>query len=366
MPRTLVLGGGFGGITVATELRRRLGNDHEVVLVDRSEAFSMGLRKLWEMVGDGTVAEGSRSRRLLERHGIGVRLEEVQVIDPTDFDADFLVLALGAEARPDLVPGLEEHGYDVWRKEGLPALTKGLHEFDGGRLVVAITGGPFPCPPAPFECVMLLEEWLRGRGLRDVTELRVITFQPILLPNAGAQGSAWLADQLDAVGIRHATGRKVERVEAGRVVHPDGETPFDLLIGVPPHRPPAVVGQSPVAGEGGWVTVDPQTLATAYERVYAVGDLTRITLANGLPLPKAGLMAELQGEVVAAEIAGETARFDGAGYCYLEMGRARASLIDGEFFADPEPNVHVREPSADYAQSKRRFEAERLDRWFGG
>jgi sulfide:quinone oxidoreductase len=366
MPRTLVLGGGFGGITVATELRRRLGNEHEVVLVDRSEAFSMGLRKLWEIVGEGTVAEGSRSRRLLKRHGIDVRLEEVRAIDPTNFDADFLVLALGAEARPDLVRGLEEHGHNVWRKEGLSALTTALSEFEGGRLVVAITGGPYPCPPSPFECVMLLGEWLRERDLRDATELAVITFQPILLPNAGARGSAWLADRLDAAGIRRGTGRKVERVEAGRVVHPDGETPFDLLIGVPPHRPPAVVAQSPLGGEDGWVTVNPETLATVYDRVYAVGDLTKVTLANGLPLPKAGLMAELQGEVVAAAIAGETARFDGHGYCYLEMGRARASLIDGEFFADPEPKVHVHEPSSEYAQSKRRFEAERLDRWFGG
>lgn len=254
----------------------------------------------------------------------------------------------------------------MWRKEGLPALTKALHEFEGGRLVVAITGGPYPCPPAPFECVMLLEEWLRDHGLRDATDLSIITFQPILLPNAGAQGSAWLADRLDAAGIRHATGRKVERIEAGRVVHPDGKTPFDLLIGVPPHRPPAVVGQSPLGGEGGWVTVDPQTLATSYERVYAVGDLTKITLSNGLPLPKAGLMAELQGEAVAAAINGETPRFAGHGYCFLEMGRARASLIDGEFFADPEPAVHIRQPSAEYAQSKRRFKSERLDRWFGG
>ncbi len=365
MARTLILGGGFGGITVATELRRRLGDEHEVVLVERSEPFSMGLRKLWEMVGEGTVAEGSRSRRLLERHGIEVRLEEVGAIDPTDFDADSLVVALGVEARPDLVPGLEEHGHDVWRKESLPALTRALGEFEGGRLVVAITGGPYPCPPAPFECVMLLDEWLRERGVREATDLAVITFQPILLPNAGRQGSNWLADRLDGVDVEHAAGRTVERVEAGRLVHPDGETPFDLLIGVPPHRPPAVVGRSPLGGDGGWVTVDPYTLATPYEHVYAIGDLTKITLANGLPLPKAGLMAELQGQVVAAEIAGEMARFDGHGYCYLEMGRERASLIDGEFFADPEPTVHVSEPSRETAQSKRRFESERLERWFG-
>ena len=70
--RTLVLGGGFGGIAAAVELKRLLGDDHEVVLVDRKPEFTMGLRKLWELVGHGTIAEGSRSRALLYRHGIRV------------------------------------------------------------------------------------------------------------------------------------------------------------------------------------------------------------------------------------------------------------------------------------------------------
>jgi sulfide:quinone oxidoreductase len=216
MLRRLVLGGGFGGTTVATELRRRLGDDHEVVLVDRSEAFPMGLRKLWEMVGEGTVAEGSRSRRLLKRHGIDVRIGGGH--RPDGLRSRFPRRGAGRRGAAGSRPRLEEHGHDVWRKEGLPALSEALREFEGGRLVVAITGGPYPCPPAPFECVMLLEEWLRGTGLREATELAVITFQPILLPNAGAQGSAWLADRLDAVGIQqiqHATGRKVERIVAG-------------------------------------------------------------------------------------------------------------------------------------------------------
>jgi len=56
MSRTLILGAGFGGITVATELRRLLGDDHEVVLIDERDEFSMGLRKLWELVGIGTIA----------------------------------------------------------------------------------------------------------------------------------------------------------------------------------------------------------------------------------------------------------------------------------------------------------------------
>src|SRR3970040_535017 len=80
--RTVILGAGFGGLTVATELERLLGAGHEVVLVDRNEYFSMGLRKLWELVGHATVTDGSRSRDVLGERGIRVVREEITGIDP--------------------------------------------------------------------------------------------------------------------------------------------------------------------------------------------------------------------------------------------------------------------------------------------
>jgi sulfide:quinone oxidoreductase len=113
--RTLILGGGFGGIAAAVELRSLLGDEHEVVLVDRNPDFTMGLRKLWELVGIASVAEGSRARSLLSRHGITFIEADVTAIDPAAraadtsagrLDGDRLVVALGAIGRPDLVPGL--------------------------------------------------------------------------------------------------------------------------------------------------------------------------------------------------------------------------------------------------------------------
>ena len=115
MTRTLILGGGFGGISVATELRRLVGDDHEIVLVDRGERFAMGLRKLWELVGQATIVDGSRPREALAAHGVRVVRAEIDAIDPAaraatvggeTIGADHLVLALGAVSRPDLVPGL--------------------------------------------------------------------------------------------------------------------------------------------------------------------------------------------------------------------------------------------------------------------
>ncbi len=380
MTRTLILGGGFGGITVATELKRHLGDEHEIVLVDSRERFAMGLRKLWALVGIGSYEEGSRPRERLRHRGIEFLQRRVVLIDPENrrvtidgetLEAEYVVVALGAEPRPDLVPGLAEHAHNVWDERAVPGVAKVLAQFRGGHIAIVIAGVPYTCPPAPFECAMLLDDHLRDRGLRDKATLTVATLQPILLPNAGTEGSAWLAEQLTARGIGFQVRRKVKRVEPGRVVFEDGHLETDLLIGVPPHRVPDVVKQSGLTGDGEWITVDPATLETPYHNVFALGDVTQITLANGLGLPKAGVMAELEGQRVAAAIAADVRgepsppSFDGRGYCFLEMGRNKATLVHGEFFATPEPRVSVIEPSVEHAVAKRRFEAERLERWFG-
>lgn len=380
--RTLVLGGGFGGIAASVELKRLLGDDHEVVLVDRKPAFTMGLRKLWQLVGHGTIAEGSRDRSLLDRHGIRVVQEEIVALDPVEravettggrLEGDQLVIALGAVSRPGLVPGLAEHGHDVWAFAGVAAAAEALARFEGGRLLILIAGAPYPCPPAPYECAFHLDEHLRARGLRDRTDLAVVTLQPMLMPNAGWSGSEWMAGQLAERGISQRIGAKAEHVEAGRVVLADGgEEAFDLLLTVPPHRPPPVVADSGLVAGHGWIAVDPGTLATSHEGVYAVGDVNLIPLANGLPLPKAGVMAELQGiRVARAIVAGlrgaePPALFDGRGFCPVEIGGGSAALVEGNWYAEPEPVVSIAGPSAKYAAEKGAFETEHLQRWFGG
>jgi sulfide:quinone oxidoreductase len=378
--RTLILGGGFGGLAVAHELRRLAGDEHEIVLVDRAPEFSMGLRKLWELVGHATIAEGSRPRAAVRDYGVRFVEDAVTAVDPEArsalvggdwIAADNVVVALGAEPRPELVPGLVEHGYDVWEAAAVGAAAERLAELSTGRVAILIAGVPYTCPPAPYECAMLVDELLRARGVRDVTELSVATVQPLLMPNAGTEGSDWIAERLCARGIEFAVGRQVERVDRERIVFADGELEFDLLIGVPPHRIPPVVADSDLAGETGWVSVDQATLATRFQGVYAIGDVTQIVLANGLPLPKAGIIAEREGLRVAAAITAEEAgaspppAFDGRGFCFVELGTGEAAMVEGDFFADPEPRVELSAESSAHADEKRRFEAERLERWFG-
>jgi sulfide:quinone oxidoreductase len=378
--RTLILGGGFGGIATAVELRRLMGDEHEIVLVDMNPSFAMGLRKIRELVGNGTIADGSRPRALLERHGVEFRQTEVRAIDPAQrraktadgwIEAEHLVVALGAVSRPDLIPGLAEHGHDVWSFDPIPAAADALGRFDGGRIVILIAGAPYPCPPAPYECAMAIHEFLVGRRIRDRTEIGVVTLQPMLMPNAGRAGSEWMGTQLAERDISYRVGSKTVRIEAGRVVFEDGEVAFDLLIAVPPHRPPVVIGDSGLTAGHGWVAVDAGTMQTSYEGVYAVGDVTLIPLANGLPFPKAGVMAELQATRVARAIAAQVLGdeppppFDGSGFCPIELGPYAAALVEGHWYAEPEPLVTIEGPSDTHVGEKASFEAERLQRWFG-
>ena len=379
--RTLILGGGFGGIAASLELKRLLGDDHDVILVDRKPEFTMGLRKLWGLVGHGTIAEGSRARALLGERGVRVVEDEVVAIEPEAraaemtsgrLDADHLVIALGAVSRPDLVPGLAEHGHDVWALASVPAAAEALERFDGGRLLILIAGAPYPCPPAPYECAFHLHGYFGQRGVRERTDLVVVTLQPMLMPNAGWAGSEWMAGQLAERNISQRIGAKAERVEAGRVVLADGsEESFDLLLTVPPHRPPAVVTESGLVAGHGWIGVDAGTLETSTEGVFAIGDVNLIPLANGLPLPKAGVMAELQGLRVARAIAAELgsgeppAPFDGTGYCPVEVGPNAGAIVRGNWYAEPDPVVKIDGPSAAYAAEKAAFETTRLEAWFG-
>ena len=193
--------------------------------------------------------------------------EEVLAIDPAAraaetssgrLDGDHLVIALGAVSRPDLVPGLAEHGYDIWALAGVPAAAEALGRFDGGRLLILIAGAPYPVPAGAVRVRVPPARAPRDRGLRDRSDLAVVTLQPMLMPNAGWAGSEWMAGQLAERDIAQRIGAKVERVEADRVVLADGsEEPFDLLLTVPPHRPPAVVTESGLVAGHGWIGVDP-------------------------------------------------------------------------------------------------------------
>ncbi len=372
MSTTLILGGGFGGLAASRTLRARLGNEHRIVLVDRSPDFIVGAAKTWVMLGERSAEEVTARRERLLPAGVTLLEAEVRSIDASrravetsaaTLEGDHLVLALGAELDMGAVPGLENAAHTFFTLEGAVRLSAALAAFRGGRVVVLIPRAPFKCPPAPYEAALLLHHAFERRGLRSGTTLEVWTVEKAPMPTAGPEMGRTIVAELTARDIGFHPLKKAVSADAGqRVVRfEDGsETSYDLLIAIPPHRVPPVVVEAGLAETGGWVGVDPATLAVnragVAPHVYAIGDLAAVPLpgrydpAMPLVLPKAGVFAAAQGEVVAAHIAaavrgaGASTAFDGKGYCFIELGAGSALRGDGAFFSLPHPVMSAGAP----------------------
>lgn len=376
----LVLGGGVGGLVTANELRRRLDAQDRVVVVERSRQHLFQPSLLWLMVGRRRRGRIERPLGDLLARGIELVEAEVRGIDAASrsvdtsagsLAGDALVIALGAAPDRDAVPGYREAALDIFSPEGAAACAGALATFKGGQVAVTVARLPYKCPAAPYEAALLIDDELRRRGVRGRSEIDVYSPEPAPMPVAGPAMGAAVVGLLEGKGIRFHPGSHIERFDpASRgIVFADGATAgYDLLAGIAPHRAPGVIGASGLTNDAGWVTVDRGTLETGDPDVYAVGDVTTITLGNGKPLPRAGVFAHGQGLVVARGIAARFAgmpapvAFDGTGYCWVETGAGRAAFAAGAFFAEPDPVLVLRSPGRIWHLGKVLFERS----WIGG
>jgi sulfide:quinone oxidoreductase len=307
----------------------------------------------------------------------GVRFvqAEVRSIDPvarrveTDagaFDADVLVVALGADLDPGATPGLVEGGHEFYTEEGAFALREVLDRFEGGRVVVGVTSTPFKCPPAPSETVLLLHDHLAERGLRERSTISLVMPLPAPVPPSPDASEVLLAAFAER-GIEWHPGRLVRGLDPERrvaLVGEGDELPYDLFLAVPVHRAPAVVLESDLAVDG-WIPVDPRTLETSFPGVYAVGDVTSVGT------PKAGVFAEGQAAVVADRLVArargedESAEYGGTGICYVEVGQGNVAKVEVTFRSGQAPIGGLQGPSPAFVEDKRAFGATRVRRWFG-
>jgi sulfide:quinone oxidoreductase len=379
MSSTLILGGGFGGLSCARALAARVPRSHRILLVDRARDFLVGAAKTWVMLGARRAEEAVVPRSRLVPAGVTLIEDEVRGIDAArrevrttsgTLSADHLVIALGAELDLNAVPGLAEGAQTFYTLDGAVRLRAALGRFTGGRIMVLIPRTPFKCPPAPYEAAMMLHAELERRGARATLDVWTVEKAP--MPTAGPEMGKTIVAELTARGIGFHPGKKATAVEGARGLvrfEGEGEAEYELLIAVPPHRAPRLVVDAGLAEAGGWVAVDPGTLAVkkpGMAGVYAIGDLAGVPLPGRwsadtpLSLPKAGALAAAQGEVVgeriAAEIGGATAAatFAGRGHCYIEVGGGRAMRGEGAFFSTPHPVMSARTP--DEAQYRDKLE----------
>lgn len=370
-----MLGAGFGGLELTTRLSEEFGEDTDVVLIDKNDAFVFGFSKLDVMFGRQELNSVRHPYAELIKPGVRFVRSEIRSIDPaakrveTDagaFEGDYLVIALGAAYDPAATPGLLEAGHEFYSVAGAAAAREVIADFDGGRVVVAVCGTPYKCPPAPSETALLMHDHLTKNGLRDRSTITLVTPLPSPIPPAPDASRAVLQAFAER-DIDFRSNSVISRIDPDRKVavmaDTDDVVPFDLFLGVPKHRVPAVVDACGLAVDG-WIPVDPHTLETSVPGVYAVGDVTSVGT------PKAGAFAEGQAATVAdrliasARAAGELPTYGGRGACYLEFGNGQVGLVEVTFLPGQPPTGTFVAPSAEQATSKKEFGTSRIARWF--
>lgn len=384
MPRVVILGAGFGGLTVASELDPlAAAKELDVTLVDRNTHFNMGFTLQWTLAGRRSAEEGHRPYTSLRSRHVTFVHDEIAAID-TDarvvetksgpLEYDDLVIALGAELAPETIPGLAEGAYNLCDAESVSQLKSVLDRLEWGTVVVAISALPFKCPPAPYEYAFLIDELLRTRGVRSKVRLVVTTPEPQPMPVAGrAVGNAVKA-MMKEHKIEYLPQYPLIGVDVPKrvVVYEDrDDLPYSVLAAMPPHRAPKVVRDAELTDTSGFVAVDLRTLETTVPHVFAIGDVARLKLPSGSPHPKAGVFAEAQGATVARAIAsrvkgGKPPRYPGSGVCYVDVGDDQAAPARIDLLAKGGPRATLQPPSKAGLEDKVRFERERFERWFGG
>jgi len=375
----LILGAGFGGLEAASILRERLDDSYSITLIDKNDHFIIGFSKFEVMFGRRTAGQVKSFYKDLAHEGVKFVRDTIELIDLErkkvktrnhTFGYDFLIVGLGAELAPEATPGFVEGGYEFYSLEGAERLYPVLDKFTAGTILLSVFGKPYKCPPAPFEAAFQLHDFFTVRGVRDAIELKMLIPAPAPMPNA--KGAAeQLRRRFRERNITLLTEHKVTGLDpVSRQAHIKGREPlaYDLFIGVPLHRAPEVVRESSL-GNGGWIKVDHRNLATEFENVYAVGDVTQIPVGDRA-VPKAGAFAEAAARVVAADIIYKITGqdrpmpFEATGVCFLEFGGGQVAQVSANYLGGPKPESVLEGPSQALRAGKESFEHDRLRRWF--
>ncbi|MBC8503530.1 MAG: NAD(P)/FAD-dependent oxidoreductase [Chloroflexi bacterium] len=372
--RVVVLGAGFGGLELSSILSEERGDELELILIDKNDTFFFGYSKLDVMFGRKTADSVLLSYRDFVKPGVTFRQETVTSIDPearrviTDggiYEADVLVIALGADYDFSATPGLIEGENEFYSFAGAERLGELLSTFTNGHVLIGMTSAPIKCPPAPSEAALLLHDYLTERGVRADCQISlVMPFSIPIPPSLGA--SKALLKVFKERGITLMSNQGVTALDPERrvaILRDQSEITYDLFLGVPKHRAPDVVIASGMTYDG-YIHVSPDDLTSEYPGVYAIGDVTYVGA------PKAGMFAEGAAKTAAAHIIAQAEGYEsseiyrGDGICYVEFGGDQVARVEVDFLSDPSSGTFV-EPTLGTAREKEHFGASRSARWFG-
>jgi sulfide:quinone oxidoreductase len=380
-----VLGGGIGGIVCANELKKKLGREHRVILIDKKENHTFYPSLLWLIFGLRKPEQIQRSLKILTQKGIEFIQGEVAEIfidkkslsmNGQDIHYDYLIISPGAELNTKEFPKTPKI-FNFYCLEGAKLSGEAIRNFSHGKIIILVGGIPFKCPAAPYEFAFLIDSFFKEKNLRNKVSIEIYTPEPLPMPTAGPLIGPMLREILESRQIRFNPEYRFKSIDEGKIYFENSKTAdFDLLFVVPPHTAPQVVKRANLTNESGWIPVDRETLKTKFEDMYAIGDITTIKLPGQykpdkpLNLPKAGVFAHSQAEVVAENIAREIhgqkpdKRFSGDGSCFIELGNNTAGFARGNFYALPQPHINIYNPGKIWHLGKVILEKWWFYKWF--
>lgn len=374
----LVLGGGTGGIITANQLCKNVCNDSEInpvkiIVFEKEEKNVFAPSLLWLMVGKRKPEQIYRDTNKIAGNGVEVILGEIEKVNPVEksvtvngkeFKGDYMVISLGVDQVTE--HNLDSYGHDFYTLAGATEFNDRLKNFKGGKIAVLISSLPFKCPAAPYEAAMLIESYIRKKGIREKTEISLYTPEPMPMPVAGKDLGYAVNMMLEQKSIKYFPQHQllVAAENTLTFISTGGSNvaEYDLLAYTPKHQCPKVIKETALVGKSGWIEVNRNSMETAFPDVYAIGDITFIPLEMGKPLPKAGVFTHYQAEIVAHNIARKINGkipdkiFGGKGQCFLELGGGKAGYAGGNFYGSPLPVVKMKKPGYWWHWTKVLFE----------
>lgn len=378
IPHVIILGGGFGGLSAANEIRNSLSSSQvKITVIDKKNWFMVGFAKLWIMNGTRTFENSTGSLSSLSKKEINFLNEEILKIDLENKQVkttsniltyDYLIIAMGAILAPQKIPGLLENGMNLYDYRESEKIHEKIMQLSSGIIAISIMGMPYKCPPAPFEASLLIDAMLRKAGKRNSIQIHFYSPAPITLPAAGPEISKKILELINSEKIIFHPSCKVKSVENKKIIFQEGSADFDLLLAIPPHIAPEVIYESGLAKQDNFIPIN-RDCKTKYENVYAIGDVTSLKVTDTMAVPKAGVFAEGEGLIVAKNIISKIQSkekdvlFDGKGGCFIESGHDTASLIQVDMFSESGPSTKLTDSTKEHLNEKVQFEKERLSKW---
>ncbi|TMI52418.1 NAD(P)/FAD-dependent oxidoreductase [Candidatus Bathyarchaeota archaeon] len=368
--RVVILGCGMGGLATSSLLAERAPSA-SITIVEQKKIFefppsfpllAMGRREPGKVRRALSIPKKRRIRLINDRVRSIVTSSKLVKTESEELHYDHLVISMGVDYSLGDVPGLERYAHQFYDFDSAMKLRDALEGLESGRLVIGISRLPIKCPVAPYGLALLLQDHF-ARAKKKIT-MEFFTPEPHPAPAAGPVIGKQVERLLAAKGIAFRPKVKLSKVEKEKIVFEEKtELPYDLLIIVPPHKCPSAVVDAGLTDSSGWVPVSPQTLATRFENVYAIGDVTAIETPHAhVPfLPKSGSFALGQAEVVSNNIAmsitgkGERKIWDGTGSCFLEVNRGESAMLRGEFLSNP-PRLEFHPPRKKWQVEKTKLE----------